>query len=302
MTSDSARLEVQIALRDGPFQYGPFGEQLSVMAALFLGSQVSVPCPSDSALVAAAGEDTIPINWNLPMTDMSQAILFARIRISFEKATAIIQQPSDRKRYRMAEEELMLLRNRICFWTQVRQFCSSRMNDFADFDRLVSTSNSKDAEFQEIMELRPPAFGVSMLPCAQKQALEQARIQEEGATMDVEKERLKVRDTRWAYFQAALARDQRQLMCVKDAPQKVESLKHRKATAWRLQQAQLGERVVSAYMDKFLRCEVVGKAELAQQRISEYRSFVAPWFKLTVYSLSCSSKSSFYDIIISYDN
>ena len=87
---------------------------------------------------------------------------------------------------------------------------------------------------------------------------------------------MKVRDARWQYFQAALERDWKLLRTIKEAPAKIESLKHRKIVQWRLAQAELGEKVVNAYQSKFLRCDTVSKGELAQQKINEYRSFVAP--------------------------
>lgn len=273
-TAPGAKKEVQIALQDAPFQFGPWGESLSVMKGLFLGSTCSLLCSPDSGLVPTSGEASIPIDWSLPMSSLSQEMIFCRIRTNFERSTAIIQNPSDRKKYRQTEEELMSLRNLLCLWASVRDFCSTRLKDFHEFDKLIRTSTAKDIELREILESRPAVFAVSMLPSAQRQALEEARMQEEGISLDVEKERLKVRDARWTYFQSALERDQKLLMCVKEAPQKVEALRHRKAVAWRLQQAQLGEKVVNAYQDKFLRCDLVNKVELAQQKINEFRSFV----------------------------
>ena len=60
-----------------------------------------------------------------------------------------------------------------------------------------------------------------------------------------------------------------------EAPSKLEALKHRKQVAWRLEQAKTGEKVIKSYKDKYFRCDLVTKPELAQQKINEYRSFVA---------------------------
>ncbi|CAK9075739.1 unnamed protein product [Durusdinium trenchii] len=249
------------------------GEAVSVQTAMDMyNANPEVTAHGGSS--AKDSEASIPIDWSLPMSSLSQEMIFCRIRTNFERSTAIIQNPSDRKKYRQTEEELMSLRNLLCLWASVRDFCSTRLKDFHEFDKLIRTSTAKDIELREILESRPAVFAVSMLPSAQRQALEEARMQEEGISLDVEKERLKVRDARWTYFQSALERDQKLLMCVKEAPQKVEALRHRKAVAWRLQQAQLGEKVVNAYQDKFLRCDLVNKVELAQQKINEFRSFV----------------------------
>lgn len=152
---------------------------------------------------------------------------------------------------------------------------SERITEFAEYDKLMTTSNLKDQDFAEMLEARPSTFSLSMLPSAKRQALEQARVQEEGQTLEAEQERLKVRDTRWQYFQSALERDWKLLRSIKEAPERVEALKHRKLVQWRLSQAELGEKVVNAYKNKFLRCEAVPKMELGQAKVNEFRSFIA---------------------------
>lgn len=276
LTAPKAKEQVELALKDGPFQHGPWGEQLSILKYLFLSSTMPMMALPDSMMVCAAGEETVLLDWSLPMTEVSQEILFCRIRLAFEKATAIVDSPADRKRYRLKEEELTQLRNIVCLYAGIRDFLSKKMKDFDSYDELFRTSSLKDNDLLELIQARPSHFSLSMLPSAQKEALEQARMEEEGQTLEAEQERLKVRDARWQYFQAALERDWKLLRTIKEAPAKIESLKHRKIVQWRLAQAELGEKVVNAYQSKFLRCDTVSKGELAQQKINEYRSFVAP--------------------------
>ena len=277
MTGPQAIAEVETSLRDGPFQFGPWGESLSIMHGLFLTSVSDLVCLPNSDMVPVSNEDNIPINWTLPMTEQAQGMLFRRIRLSFEKSTAIIESPADRKKYRMNEAELVNLRNLICLWCQIRDFCSTGLDKFVDLDQALQGGSFRDHELREVLEQRPPSFSVSMLPSHQREALEKAREQEQGTLMEVEAERVKVRQARWQFFQSGLERDQAQLRQVESAPAKVQLVKHRKTMAWRLGQAQQGEKVVKAYMDKFMRCHVVAKVEHAQQKINEYRTFVVPW-------------------------
>ena len=275
LSSEEAIRQVELSLKDAPFQFGPWGESLSVQRFLFMNSTVTLsPLPDAGGLETVSGEPTISIDWSLPMTGEAQGALFARIRIQYERATAIVDNVQDRKRYRQNEEELMELRNMICFWFTIRSFCSTRISTFAELDAAICNGNTKDHEFRELLESRPSQFGVSMLPCARKEAVDQVREQEAGASLEVEKERLAVRDARWSFFQSALLRDQAKLQQVQSAPERLEALKHRKLMSWRISQAQGGERVIKAYKDKFLRCDLVPKAELAQQRINEFRLFV----------------------------
>ena len=275
LSSEEAIRQVELSLKDAPFQFGPWGESLSVQRFLFMNSTVTLsPLPDAGGLETVSGEPTISIDWSLPMTGEAQGALFARIRIQYERATAIVDNVQDRKRYRQNEEELMELRNMICFWFTIHSFCSTRISTFAELDAAICNGNTKDHEFRELLESRPSQLGVSMLPCARKEAVDQVREQEAGASLEVEKERLAVRDARWSFFQSALLRDQAKLQQVQSAPERLEALKHRKLMSWRISQAQAGERVIKAYKDKFLRCDLVAKAELAQQRINEFRLFV----------------------------
>lgn len=165
---------MNIALRDGPFQYGPWGEALSIVPSLFLNSTVSLHSMPDSGLVPAQNEPSIPLDWSLPLTAESQALLFRRMRITFERATGIVES-KDRRKYRMKEEDLQSLRNVACLYVAVRDFMSTRFSWFTAFDEAMHNGSSRDAEFQQVLESRPPCFSLSMLPCFQKEALDQAR-------------------------------------------------------------------------------------------------------------------------------
>lgn len=273
-TAKAAIGEVLIAMKDAPFQYGPWGEPLSQMKFLFVGSTAPPLATGDADVIPAYDEATITIDWNLPLTEEAQAMLFRRIRLQFERSTAIVDEVQDRRKYRMAEEDLLLLRNLLTLWCQLRVFCSTRLPDFVTFEQGLLTGNHKDAELRELLECRPPSFAMSMLPCCKQAALKEIKQQEENATLEVEKQRLEVREARWKYFCSALERDQQMLLQVQSAPTKLEALRHRKAMAWRLEQSQHGEKIVKAYMQRYLRTEIVDKVEHAQQQVNEYRSFV----------------------------
>ena len=273
-SSDEAIHEVEIALKDAPFAFGPWGEQLAGMKILFIGSTTNLCSLPECGMTPMAGEASIPINWSLSLTGKAQGYLFQRIRKSFDKATAIVDDVQDKKKYRMNEEDLLMARNTLALWDQIREFCSTRLSNFADLEKGLVEGTGKDHELRQLLDERPATFSVSMLPCAQKEAVATLRKKEETINMEVEKERLKVRDTRWEYFVAALARDQSILRQIDGAPSKIEALRHRKQVAWRMAQSKIGDKVARSYMEKYLRCSIVEKVEHAQQQVNEYRSFV----------------------------
>ena len=173
-TTDLSRNEVEIALRDAPFQYGPWGETLAHCSLLF---KDSVSRATDTgALVPGAAEDSIPIDWELPLDDVGQAILFRRIRLGFNQSTFLVLDVKDKRKYRMTAEEAVRIRNISALWAQVRTFCQSggRLKQFEAFDNAVRSSGLKDAELQEIIDSSPSRFAVSMLSSAKAQALQDA--------------------------------------------------------------------------------------------------------------------------------
>ena len=93
----------------------------------------------------------------------------------------------------------------------------------------------------------------------------------------MEKERLAVRNARWTFFKSALARDQEKLNMIQEAPAQIDALRHRKHMQWRMEQARQGEKVIKAYQEKYLRCDLVSQPALVQQNFNEFRTFVVAW-------------------------
>ena len=227
-----------------------------------------------TGMVPLEGEATLSVNWSLPMDEWSQEMLFRRIRLHFQKATAIVEDSQDRKKYRMSEEDLLGLRNLVCVWSQLRNFLSTRIPNYQALEAAITSGNTADQELQPLLEHRPCQFAPSFLPSSQQAAMDNVKKQEEVVTLEAQKQQLELRDLKWKYFKSALVRDQEILATIQAAPKRLEALRHRKQMAWKVEQSQQGERLVKAYMAKYLRTEFVEKMEHAQLKINEYRQFV----------------------------
>ena len=270
-----ARGVVYEALQDSPFQFGPWGEQLSLMPQLFLQSTAELPTTGDVALAPLAHEESVSVNWSLELNEWAQTMLFRRIKVAYDRATAIINDVRDKKKYRMKADELLGLRNLCAFWSQVRSFCMTRIDKFEAFEKRLMYSNAVDEQFVEIMHACPRQFATSMMPMFQVQAACDLKRQEETSTMEAEQQRAEVRAAKWKYFQAALIRDQKQLSLVAAAPEKIEKLRHRKEMSFRMEQAKAGEKVVLSFCEKYLRCRAVKQMEHFHEVVHEYRNYVA---------------------------
>ena len=218
-TCTGAHSQVQKALKDAPFAFGPWGEQLSLMKGIFLESTVPQAVSENQAMTPLQNEATIPLDWSLSLSAKAQEMLFTRIRLHFERATAIVDEVSEKRRYRMCDDDIVALRNLLCLWTQVADFLSSRMDGFEAFQEALRNGSTVDAEFHDVMLHRPSVFALSFLPRAQVAAMDEVKKHEEVVSMEAQRQRLEVREARWKYFASALERDQETLRQVQDAPQ-----------------------------------------------------------------------------------
>eukprot|EP00913_Durusdinium_trenchii_P031054 g29082.t1 len=257
--------DVLKSLKDTPFQWGPWGETLSQYKFLFVGSVVNMT-PSPEGMHGAFDEPTITVDWGLKLSEEAHANLFKRIRNHFEQATAIVDDVKEKRKYRLSEDDLLLIRNLMALWDQIKTFCQARMSNFNDFNDALVNTNHKDGDLREILDQRPIHYAMSMMPSAREAALKEVKALEESATMEVEKQRQEVRQARWKFFQTALEKDQKTLLQLAGAPAKLEVMRHRKVMAWRLDQAKKGEKIVQSYMAKYLTTEFVEKVEHAQQK------------------------------------
>ena len=274
-TGPEALEEVSIALKDAPFQHGPWGEPLSMMRLLFVGSAANLSASPESEAMPALEEASITIDWSLTLTEAAQGMLFRRVRLQFDRATAIVDEVSDRKKYRMSEDDLTTLRNIMALWDQIQVFCSTRVPGFDQLDAALRNNSHRDSDIRELLDERPQVFAVSMLASAKEAAMKELKKQEEVATLEVEQQKIEVREARWKFFTCALEKDQNTLLQIDAAPSKLEAVRHRKAMAWKMEQAKNGEKIIKSYLNKFLRSEIVEKVEHAQQLVNEYRTFVA---------------------------
>ena len=266
---------VESTQHDVPFSAGPFGEPLSQIPWLFLGSTspTQLTASATSGLAPLDGEQTVTVDWELPLTEWGQFLLFSRIISDFSAATALVEVKS-KKRYRAKEADLMQIRNLIALWTQIRGLCQAGKMDIQEFEKKLVKGNHVDEEVQDVLLQRPRAFALSMMP-SQKQHMQQvAETREQAMLGEVEQQRLEVRHAKFDFLKKALKRDQLQLTRIQAAPAKLSALQSRTEAVWREEQAALGERAVHNWCNKFLRVVEVEKADFATGPMIEYLNFL----------------------------
>lgn len=275
-TSDAVTQLVESTQHDVPFNAGPFGETLSQMNFLFLGSSspVALSASASSGLTPLEGEATILIDYDLTLTESAQFLLFARICRDFEVSTALVDVRS-KKKYRAKEQDLHSIRNLSALWSQVRSLCERHV-DVDDFESQFMKSNHVDEELSEVLVQRPKCFGVSMLPSYNRKMQSQNEEKQAQVHQQVEQQRLEVRSARFDFFKKALQQDQLQLATVQQAPFKLQALQRRAEAVWREQQAVAGENAVNNWTNKFMRITQVDKIDFIVGPVNEFITFVAP--------------------------
>lgn len=242
-TSEDAFKVVESSTHDIPFSMGAFGETMASYTFLFLGSTpTGFSTNQTCGLVALDNEPFMPLDWQLPMNDLAQTILFQRIQSTFERETSLVPTQS-KKKYRLSQENLLILRNLVCLFAQIFPHLETRLSppETQKWLREFSTTAQRDEDIKCILESTPPSFALSMLPSSRVVAQQQAQEKEQSICLSVEKQRLDVIDAQWSYFKAGLERDQLLLQKIKDVPKKIATKLHQKKVKQMADQAKAGE-------------------------------------------------------------
>ena len=192
---------VEASTHDLPFALCAFGETMASYGFLFLGSVATgLPPGSTCDLSPMENEAFMPINWQLPMTDEAQTILFQRIQATFDRETTMVPAQS-KKKYRLSQEKLQALRNLTCLFAQLFPHIKTRLPppESEKWLQEFSSSSQRDEDMKFILESQPSSFALSMLPSSRAVAQEQAQQREQSIGLSVEKQRLDVIDAQWIF-------------------------------------------------------------------------------------------------------
>ena len=242
-TCEDAFKVVESSTHDIPFSMGAFGETMASYTFLFLGSSATgFSTNQNCGLVPLDNEPFMPLDWQLPMNNLGQTVLFERIQSTFE-----------REKYRLNQENLLALRNLVCLFAQIFPHLETRLSppETQKWLREFSTTAQRDEDIKCILESTPHSFALSMLPSSRVVAQQQAQEKEQSICLSVEKQRLDVIDAQWSYFKAGLERDQLLLQKIKDVPKKIATKIHQKKVKQMADQARAGEARVTLTKKQF---------------------------------------------------
>lgn len=280
-TSPEAWSLVAQTQHDLPFNLGCYGESFAGMASLFVGSKINSMSVLDHEWQPMAGESWVSIDWTLPLGGHAQFLFFNRVLGDFQKETACVDF-MNKKKYRKSEEQLLRLRNMFALWGQLRDHVAAQCGEAelaAKEKKLVST-DFLDDDLEEVLSRRPRTFSASMLASERASAQTRLQQQEEEACMEVESQRVQVRQAKWQFFVKALAQDHLAMKQVECAPQKVAMLQHKKDMAWRQEQSEVGQRAVSAFMDRYIRVIKVENGDVIKPHVIEFLNYMVGGLKV----------------------
>jgi hypothetical protein len=159
-----------------PWKFSAFSEKLLCSSFLWVGSGTATTCN----VIAACndfyrGEETIEVDWSLPLTEHGHNILFTRILADYHRDTAIV--PTEKKlRYRKNEEDLKQLRDMVALFSQLNSFLREKLGDaeVTALEHYVMQDTFSDAELQAILKQKLKFFAVSMLESQKDKAKAEA--------------------------------------------------------------------------------------------------------------------------------
>ena len=258
-----------------PFTQGPFGEQLAQLNALFTQSTVSLQSEPGS-LAPLDGEQSVSIDWQLPLSNEAQEILFKHIVARFEVDSAVVPMEK-KKKYRAQADVLVPYRNCCALFGQLKPFLLTKLSG----DEVASMQNKLETyqgcqDLQHIMTHRPEVFAISMLPSKKAQAQKSEEEKEQRKSMHLETKRVEVQASQWSFFVEALSNDQEKIVQVQKAPRKIKELQHLKAVAHRKNQESKAVTAVEGYMENFMRVNDSKNTAAIVKETSDFARYIVP--------------------------
>ncbi|CAK9100002.1 Uncharacterized protein SCF082_LOCUS46826 [Durusdinium trenchii] len=183
-------------------------------------------------------EPCVPVDWSLMMTSAAQKMLFLRILSHWDMSTASFPV-HQKKRYRMAVEELQKLRNIIVLYEQIRHHLRSRLPPHVadEWDRDVTSSSCRDSDLAALLQVRPARFAISVLQSEQQAAKQELINAEHKKVEDKAAQQAEVDNAQFAFFKGALSRDHAKIEQAQLAPRLVKQKLHAKQVAHNAKQA-----------------------------------------------------------------
>ena len=269
---DGARKVVEDSQHTIPFSMGPFGEQLSQQNFLFTKSTVSIQAESQS-LSPLEGEQSMSVDWQLPLNDLGQEILFKHICNRFAVDSAVVPLEK-KKKYRAQADVLLPYRNSCALFSQIKDFLLTKLpGDEVSAMQNMLESYQGCQDIQHILAHRPEVFAISMLPNKKAQAQKQEE-EEQRKTMNLESKRAEVQASQWSFFVEALSNDQEKMSRVQKAPKKIKELQHLKAVQHRKSQESKAVQAVEGYMQNFIRILDTKNTAETVKETSDFARFI----------------------------
>ena len=132
-----------------------------------------------------------------------------------------------------------------------------------------------------LLALRPKVVSASMFMSLADSAREKLQVQEASAFANVEQQRIEMRQSQWNLFTSGLSRDQALAAQLKELPLAFSRFLHLKQVRARNEQAEAGEKAVSAYQEKFLYVSHFTKIELFLAKVIQVKARIASWIKFS---------------------
>ncbi|CAL1152126.1 unnamed protein product [Cladocopium goreaui] len=255
------------SLQDLPYLLGPFGETFAYTNMCFLTSKASLEANPDPNAVDGPleGEGSVEVDWSLTMTPTAQTMFFQKVRAMFSRATVGIQ-PSQKKRYRLSQEDLIVQRNLAVLKAKLPGELG------AELDSRFTSGTNLDADFLPFLQSRPQRIAVSMLPSYKVQAQRDAEEKQSLIHCEVQAQKEAVTTAQFKFFETALKQDQALISKVQTVPTTLKAKMHTKLVQQRQSQADAAQRAATGYQDSFLRVTSVAKSDLVMAEVTKMKS------------------------------
>ena len=148
------------------------------------------------------------------------------------------------------------------------------------WDDALCNNNSMDEDLLHLVRTKPKKVSMSMLPSQKALAHKHQVERDEVICQDVEQSRSEVRQARMNFFKTAIVRDQNMISQIRQVPEKVKLLEHKKAVLQRGLQSVNGEAAVKGYLERFIHITSIDRTDMLAAEIQKMKSKIVACLQL----------------------
>ena len=219
---------------------------------VWVGSTADFAATTSATDVPITSEESVAIDWSLPMTQHGHTVYMTRLRLDFKRASMLVSA-GDKKKYRRKMEKAEELRNMMCLASQLQPWVATQsLSEASEFMDQCFDSDRHDSFLIGLVRSKPQRFFLSMIPGLRQCVSSHIHGLKVTALAPVSKEILKVLEAEWNLFKSQVAEDHTLMLNIRAASDELSATQRAWTANKQAEHRQNAANAMNTVMETFL--------------------------------------------------